>query len=176
MLCGVMEQSPDGKSIENTGKVAEQDQSRTFKNDECVRVDGANTTVVPCEEDHSWQVISTVNLSQQFPDAFPSIDAQNEYLNGVCTEQARNYLGGDDALYKSTLTPFWTTQQQQSWDAGSRQVNCALTFANKGGGFAHLNGDVRKQFTIDGQPPTKMPERNPLRPEAGGSPAPQPPA
>ena len=88
-----------------------------------------------------------------------------------------SYLGGDDALYNSTLTPFWNTLKRQSWDAGSRTVNCALTFGRPGGGFATLNGDVRQDFTIDGNPPKTPPKRNPLRREArsseNASPAPE---
>ena len=91
------------------------------------------------------------------------VEQQNEYLNEVCTNAARDYLGGDDALYESTLTPFWNTLQQQSWDAGSRSVNCALTYGQPGGSFATLNGDVRQGFTINGQPPAKQPPRNPIR-------------
>ena len=163
MLCGVMVQDAQGRSVETTGFAAQQDQARVFPADTCVRVDGDVPNEVPCDEDHSWQVTSVVNLGEHFPQGWPTIQQQNDYLNGVCTEAARAYLGGDDALYNSTLTPFWTTLQQQSWDAGSRSVNCALTYGHPGGGFATLKGDVRKEFTIDGQPPAKQPPRNPLR-------------
>jgi hypothetical protein len=92
----------------------------------------------------------------------------------VCTAAAIAFLGGgdDENLYQSTLTPFWTTLPQESWNAGSRTVNCALTKARDGGGFADLQGDVRGDFTIDGNPPKEQPERNPRRDEAsrtGGS-------
>lgn len=173
MLCGVMVQDAQGRSVETTGNAAEQDQSSALAADACVRADGENTMQVPCEEDHSWQVTSVVNLNDKFPDAWPTIDQQNEFLNGACTEAARNYLGGDDALYKSTLTPFWTTLKQQSWDAGSRNVNCALTFGHPGGGFAQIKGDVRLGFTIDGNPPEAREDRPPLR-EEQPAPAPAP--
>lgn len=164
MLCGVLTPDANGRAMETTGRAAEQDQSRAFATDTCVRVDGNTTAEVPCTEPHAWQVTAQVNLTENFGDGpWPTTDQQNEYLNGVCTEAARTYLGNDDALYYSTLAPFWTTLQQQSWDAGSRTVNCALTFGSPGGGFATLNGDVRQSFTIDGQPPKEMPERRPLR-------------
>ena len=163
MLCGVMVQDAEGRSVETTGNAAEQDQSAALPADACVRAEEDRTMEVPCDQDHSWQVTSVVNLGEKFPDVWPNIDQQNEFLNGACTEAARNYLGGDDALYKSTLTPFWTTLKQQSWDAGSRNVNCALVFGNPGGGFANLNGDVRQGFTIDSNPPEVREDRPPLR-------------
>lgn len=163
MLCGVMVPDANGRSVETTGFAAQQDQARVFQPNTCVRVDGDMTKEVPCQEDHAWQVTSLVNLGERFPDAWPGVEQQNEYLNEVCTTAAREYLGGDDALYESTLTPFWNTLQQQSWEAGSRSVNCALTFGQPGGSFAMLNGDVRQGFTINGQPPAEQPPRNPIR-------------
>lgn len=163
MLCGVMVPDAAGRAQEVQGLAAEQDQSRAFPEGTCVRVDGELTTEVPCQEDHAWQVVSVVTLGQQFPDGWPPVEQQNDYLNGVCTKAAMDYIGGDDALYQSTLAPFWTTLQQQSWDAGSRTVNCALTKGDPGGGFATLNGDVTQGFTIDGAPPPPQPPRNPVR-------------
>lgn len=176
MLCGVMVTDAEGRSIETVGLAAETDQSRAFPAETCVRVDNNIPVEVPCQEDHTWQVTDVVNLGDQFPDVWPDVEKQNTALNERCTEAARGFLGGDDALYNSTLTPFWTTIQSQSWAAGSRTVNCALTFGRQGGGFAVINGDVRQGFTIDGQPPAKQPERNPLRnpnraPGAGAPPA-----
>lgn len=163
MLCGVMVPDSTGRTTETTGFAAEQDQARYFEKDHCVRADGDLTNEVPCEEKHSWQVTSVVNLGEKFPGPWPSIKDQNEFLNKVCTKAAQDYLGGDDALYNSTLTPFWNTLQRQSWDAGSRTVNCALTFGRPGGGFATIKGDVRQEFTIDGKRPATPPKRNPLR-------------
>lgn len=163
MLCGVMVIDEDSRAVETRGLAAKQDQSRVSKPDACVLVKGNTTTETACDRPHSWQVTKLVDLSKNFSGPWPGVDQQNQYLNKICTEAAREYLGGDDALYNSTLAPFWTTLQKQSWDAGSRSVNCALTFGKRGGGFATLQGDVRQKFTIDGQPPAKQPKRNPLR-------------
>lgn len=168
MLCGVMVQDSDGRSIETVGLAAQTDQSRTFPTQACVRVVNDAPLQVPCDEDHTWQVTDRINLRDKFPAEWPSVEAQNDFLNERCTQAARAFLGNDDALYYSTLTPFWTTIQSQSWAAGSRNVNCAVTFGRAGGGFAVLKGDARRGFTIDGQPPQKLPPRNPLRP--GGAP------
>lgn len=169
MLCGVMVQDAKGRSTETVGLAAETDQSRAYPADTCVRVVNNAPVPVPCEDEHTWQVTDTINLGSAFPNEWPPVDKQNDMLNKRCTDAARKYLGGDDALYYSTLTPFWTTIQSQSWAAGSRTVNCALTFGRDGGDFAVLTGDVRKHFTIDGKPPKKRPERNPLRNEQGAN-------
>lgn len=171
MLCGVMVQDPQGRSTETVGLAAESDQARAFPADTCVNVVNDSPVEAPCAEDHTWQVTDVVNLGEIFPNEWPDINKQNELLNQRCTDAARNYLGGDDALYNSTLTPFWTTIQEQSWQAGSRTVNCALTFGHPGGGFATLKGDVRNGFTIDGNQPAKPPERNPLRGAGGAAPS-----
>ncbi|MBC2681456.1 septum formation family protein [Corynebacterium anserum] len=166
MLCGVMVPDANGRSVETVGLAAETDQARAYPADTCVRVDNNVPVQVPCNQDHTWQVTDVVNLASAFPDAWPNDDKQNEFLNKRCTEAAQKYLGSDDNLYYSTLTPFWTTIHAQSWEAGSRTVNCALTFGREGGGFAVLNGDVRQGFTIDGKQPVTPPKRNPLRSEA----------
>ena len=103
-------------------------------------------------------------------DEWPDIKRQNDALNKVCTEQAENYMGGEENLYQSTLTPFWTTQPEESWVTGSRQANCAL-IATEGDGFATLKGYARQQFTVNGKPPKTPPKRLPKR---GDSPAPAP--
>lgn len=163
MLCGVMVQDNTGKSIETTGPAAEQDQSQVYPPDTCVKVSEKSTKMASCEEDHSWQVTRQVNLGKIFQgEEWPTIERQNEALNKICTPAAEEYLGGEENLYKSTLTPFWTTQPEESWVTGSRQVNCALV-SSEGDGFAKLKGDVRKGFTINGQPPAAPPERLPLR-------------
>lgn len=173
MLCGVMVTDADGTAEEVTGVAAGADQSRFSQVDACVRATGNTATEVPCDQPHSWQVTKVVNLGENFTGAWPDVPAQNEWLAGVCQTAAIDYLGGgdagDEALYQSTLAPFWTTMSQDSWNAGSRTVNCALTKGRDGGtdnsgdGFAELAGDVRGQFTIDGNPPEPQPERNPRR-------------
>ena len=67
------------------------------------------THIVPCEEDHSYEVTSVVDLQNVFPQGTPSTEDQDQHLKTVCTNAALEYIGGDDALYNSTLSPFWTT-------------------------------------------------------------------
>ncbi|WP_297004489.1 septum formation family protein [uncultured Corynebacterium sp.] len=174
MLCGVMVTDPDGTAEEVSGVAAGADQSRYSQVDVCVRANGNTASEVPCEQPHSWQVTKVVNLGENFNGAWPTVEDQNKWLAGVCQAAAVDYLGGgdagDEALYQSTLAPFWTTIAEDSWNAGSRTVNCALTKGRDGAGqdgagdgFADLAGDVRGEFTIDGNPPAEQPARNPRR-------------
>lgn len=119
-----------------------------------------------CALDHIYEVTHVVNLGNLFPRTTtfepPSIEEQNAFLSGICTQAAQNYLGGDDALYNSTLTPFWTTRTADEWESGSRTVNCALAKENDSR-FATLAGSARGAFTIDGNTPPPQPTRPPLR-------------
>lgn len=163
MLCGVMVQDNAGMSVQTTGRAAQKDQSRVFRPDSCVLANRKGTRMTDCGKDHSWQITRQVDLGKIFQgSAWPSVEKQNHALNKVCTKAAEEYMGGEEKLYQSTLTPFWTTQPEESWATGSRQANCALMFS-EGDGFATLKGDVRKGFTINGHPPKTPPKRLPLR-------------
>lgn len=168
MLCGVMVTDADGNAQEISGVAAGADQSRYSAVDACVRADGDLADEVPCDQPHSWQVTKVVNLADHFAGPWPLVEDQNQWLGDVCQIAAVDYLGGgdigDEALYQSTLAPFWTTMSEDSWNAGSRTVNCALTKGRSdNSGFADLAGDIRHGFTIDGGPPEPQPARNPRR-------------
>ncbi len=92
----------------------------------------------------------------------------------MCTQAAKDYIGGDDQLYKSTLQPLWATIPANSWDRGSHSVNCSLMF-NDNGHLGTLAGSAKGQFTINGQPPAERPDRAPIvNPEALQSVQPKP--
>ncbi|WP_041631236.1 septum formation family protein [Corynebacterium terpenotabidum] len=167
MLCGVMVTDADGTAQEVTGVAAGSDQSRFSQVDTCVRATDDTATEVPCDQPHSWQVTKVVNLGDNFTGEWPSVEDQNTWLAGICDAAAVDYFGGgdagDEALYQSTLAPFWTTMSEDSWNAGSRTVNCSLVKGTEDNtGFAELAGDVRGDFTIDGAAPEQQPERNPV--------------
>lgn len=172
MLCGVAVPQGEGEYAEATGRAAETDQSTAAPVETCVRAEGESVRNVGCDTPYSWVVTSTENLGDTFTDgAWPTIEKQNEHLDKVCTRAAIDFMNGgqapegeeDEALYQSTLTPFWTTLPQESWNAGSRTVNCALTKAREDDSFADLQGDVRESFTIDGETPEPPEPRRPLR-------------
>ena len=168
MLCGVMVIDSDGRSVETKGLAARQDQSRIYPVNSCVANTPAGPKVVDCKEDHHFQITRETNLGRVFEgEAWPDEKRQNDALNRICTDAALDYMGGDDELYNSTLTPFWTIMPVESWDAGSRRVNCSLISAD-GAEFNTLKGDVRGEFTVNGKEPKTPPKRQPLRDQAAG--------
>ncbi|AKE42147.1 septum formation family protein [Corynebacterium kutscheri] len=174
LLCGVQATDDNGTVIMTTGNAANQDQARTFAAGQCLFVDAASAThIVDCAQDHHLEITSVVDLQPAFPDRIPNIEEQDAHLQSVCTQAALDYLGSDDALYYSTLQPFWTTLNSNSWSGGSHSVNCALTKATPEKGFAVLSGSAKTGFTINGQAPESLPERAPIvNPEALASLAP----
>lgn len=174
LLCGVQPTGPDGSPTQITGKAADVDQANTVEVGECVALDDSGALrPTDCAEPHLLEAVGLVDLSDEFPGRTPTIDEQNEYLNQVCVTAAEEYLGGEEALYQSTLLPFWMSIAPESYDAGTRSVNCWLMKDNGYDGFASLAGSAKGEFTINGQPPVPPPPRNPLR-EDGGAPAPPP--
>lgn len=170
MLCGLQSTDSSGMPMLTVGSATTQDQARVSKPGECVFVDNsASLRTVNCSEDHNLEVTQVVDLSSQFPEGVPSVEDQDRYLSGVCTQAAMDYLGGEEQLYQSTLQPYWGTLEQASWIGGSRSVNCALTFAREDGAFATVTGsakDGRDALKVDGQTPAAPPERDPLRESA----------
>ncbi|GAA1475315.1 septum formation family protein [Corynebacterium felinum] len=167
LLCGIQATDENGVAVATSGKAKQQDQSRVVNAGQCVAVDATSATkVVDCAAPHQLEATAVVDLLQVFPNHTPSLEEQDQHLSKACTQAARDYLGGDDPLYYSTLKPFWTTIPANSWSGGSHSVNCSLIFV-EGPGFATLEGSAKGTFTINGNPPETRPERAPIvNPEA----------
>lgn len=163
LLCGLQVTDDNGNVLVTTGKAQEQDQARIFAAGQCVQIIENNAIrEVDCAGDHQLEITSVVDLQPIFPDWVPSEEEQDAYLQSRCTTDAQNYLGSEDALYYSTLTPFWLTVDANSWEAGSHSVNCALIAVDAEGGMATLAGSARSGFTINGQAPEVRAERAPV--------------
>ncbi|WP_169847140.1 septum formation family protein [Rhodococcus triatomae] len=176
MRCGLQYSSTAGTLLPFTGRVADQDQSNIWEPGTCI---GINQNVpsdpVDCAEPHAYEVISVVDLSTQFPGALPSVEDQDRYLEGVCTQASNEYLGSADALRDKTLTLFWDNVDVESWLAGSRRVNCSVGKELDTGGFATVTGTARGDILINGQPPVPpppVPEGRSLPTPLPGAPAP----
>lgn len=167
MLCGVQSTDREGNLVRTTGYVANQDQGRVAEPGECLIRDESNSLLLTdCAEDHHFEVTSTEDMAPVFPNATPTIDEQDAYLEDVCTQAAIDYLGSEEALYQSTLQPYWISLPQASWVGGSNSTNCSLVHANEETGFSTLRGSATAGtggFTINGQPPAEQPERNPVQ-------------
>ncbi|MCQ9343027.1 septum formation family protein [Corynebacterium kozikiae] len=162
MLCGIQATNESGEPQITEGRAAEQDQARVFAQGDCVAVDNLSVTrTVDCAEPHQLEITQTVDLEPLF-DHVPTIEEQDNALRLTCLQAARDYLGGDDPYYYSTLQTFWTTVPESSWTGGSHSVNCALVFVNPDATFGTLAGSARGAFTINDAPPAPMPPRDPI--------------
>ena len=172
MLCGIQATDPGGAPAEVVGRAADIDQANVVEPGECVALDDSGGLIpVDCAEPHLLEAVGLVDL-RKFPDRTPTIEEQNEHLNQACVAAAEEYLGGEEALYQSTLLPFWMSIAPESYEAGTHSVNCWLMKDNGYGGFSSLAGSAKGPFTINGEPKVDPPPRNPLR-EEGGAPPPQ---
>ena len=164
MLCGIQATDPGGAPAEVVGRAADIDQANVVEPGECVALDDSGGLIpVDCAEPHLLEAVGLVDLNEQFPDGAPTVQAQNDFLDNVCVSAAQDYLGGEEALYQSTLLPFWMTIAPESFTAGTRSVNCWVMKDNGVGGFSTLTGSATGDFLIDGAPPAEPPPRNPLR-------------
>lgn len=166
LLCGLQTTDANGVPQESTGKVSEVDQAVVAKPGECRKVDDKQVlNTVPCQEPHQMETVSVINLAEKFPNGYPSDEDMDKFLSDTCTQNAMDYLGGEENLYQSTLQPFWGAMSRETWESGSRSVNCSLIHI-KDGHFSEVIGSAtggRDALTINGAPPTEQPKRNPLR-------------
>lgn len=164
LLCGIQATDPGGSPAEVVGRAAELDQANVVETGECVALDDAGGLIpVGCDQPHLLEAVGLIDLNREFPDGAPSVQEQNDFLDNVCVTAAQDFLGGDEALYQSTLLPFWMTIDPESFTVGTRSVNCWLMKDNGAGGFSTLTGSAKGEFLIDGAPPAEPPPRNPLR-------------
>lgn len=162
MLCGVQATDDTGELLQTTGRAATQDQARVFAKGDCVAVNTLGVTKkTDCADPHQLEITSVVDLSTKF-DHTPTVEEQDGLLRLECLQAAREYLGGDDPYYYSTLQTFWTTIPESSYTGGSHSVNCALVFANPDANFGTLEGSATGTFTINGEPPAQRPQRDPI--------------
>lgn len=162
MLCGVQATDGTGNPVLTVGHAAEQDQARVAEAGQCVFFDTARAPhIVDCAEDHHLETTRIVDVRENFPDTYPSVEEQDEHLSEVCTTAAIEYLGDEDSLSRSTLQPYWSTLSESSWNAGSHSVNCSLMSPHPEGGFSVLSGSATGEFTIDGAPPAEPEDREP---------------
>ncbi|MFD6859369.1 septum formation family protein [Rhodococcus sp. NPDC060090] len=158
LRCGLQFSSTTGNLLPINGRVADQDQSRAWDVGLCIGINnGVPADPVECSKPHAFEVVATVDLSENFPGGLPGVEDQDAYLERTCTERVNEYLGNPDALRNKTLTLFWDNLNFDSWLAGSRKVNCSVGKQVEGGGFASITGSAKGDILIDGQPPVAPP-------------------
>ncbi len=165
MRCGIEEVDGTGAPQDITGRVADQDQSVAWPVGTCIGVGTQHeaTSPVPCTEPHAFEVTALIDMASQFggPDAaWPSLQAQEDYLAKACAAQTATWFGDPQGLRRSGLQLQWTKLAQASWSAGSRKVICFVgeseTTAGRVG-FAPITGSAKSDdLLIDGKKPVPL--------------------
>jgi Septum formation len=126
LRCGLQRSTPSGALLSTTGSARGADQSDVYPAGTCLAlVKKAAGGPVKCGIQHAYEIVGTVSLRGQFPDGYPPVGQQQTALGKLCQPIVAAYTGGAD-LNQYQLSVTWDTITQQSWDAGSYQVNCKV--------------------------------------------------
>lgn len=152
--CGLQQAGPSGRLYRFTGRVGDLDQSDTYPVGRCLGInDQAVGDPVPdCAQRHSVEITGVVDLSERFRD-YPWTADQDEFLSARCGELTAQYAGSPTSVAGKGLIGYWDTLSMESWDAGSRQVNCKVSAQlPDGSGLAPVSGSVRGRVRVERTP------------------------
>lgn len=171
LRCGLQSASRSGALYPISGKAAEGDQSNIQQPGTCLAINGNRVgDPTDCAGLHAVESVGVVDLSEKFKDKFPAAGDQDGYLQPACSKVAGEYAGGADVITQKKLTVYWDNLTEESWNAGSRKVNCNLAaLLPDRSGFAPITGSVKGAVQVGDKP---APPQNGPGP---GTPA-QPPA
>jgi Septum formation len=154
LRCGLQSASRSGALFPLSGRAAESDQAAVQEPGTCLAIDGRTIgDPVDCAGPHAVEAVGVVDLAGKFPDAFPAVGDQDAYLQPECARIANEYAGGADAISAKGLTVYWDNITEESWNAGSRKVNCNLAaLLPDRSGFAPVTGPVRGDVVVGAEP------------------------
>ena len=152
--CGLQQPGPSGKLYRISGSAAKVDQSNTYPEGRCLGINGpAVWDPVDCAQPHSVEITGLVDLGEQFVGDYPSEQVQDSFLAARCGELAAAYAGSPTAVRDKGLTPYWDTLPPESWEGGSRKVNCkASAQLPDGSGLAPVTGSVKGEVQVGREP------------------------
>ncbi|MBB5154172.1 septum formation family protein [Saccharopolyspora phatthalungensis] len=152
--CGLQQPGPSGKLYPITGNAARMDQSNVYPVGRCLGINGtAVWDPVDCARPHAVEITGLVNLGEQFPGGYPAEGDQDGFLATRCAELTAAYAGGPTTAKDKGLVTYWDTLAQESWDAGSLQVNCKVSAQlPDGSGLAPVTGSVKGEVQIGRAP------------------------
>jgi hypothetical protein len=144
LRCGLQRSTPAGQLLSTTGSARGADQSNVFPAGTCLAlVDKAAGGPVSCGDQHSYEIVGTVDLRGQFPDGYPPIGQQQTALGKLCQPIVAAYTGNAN-LGTYQLSATWDTISPQSWAAGSYQVNCKIgALLPDGSGLGPVTNSVK---------------------------------
>ncbi|MCE3550345.1 septum formation family protein [Pseudonocardia sp. RS11V-5] len=154
LRCGVQSASRSGALYPLAGKAADQDQSGTYAPGTCLAIDGPRVgDPTDCAGPHAVETVGVVDLSQKFQSGFPAVGDQDGFLQPECSRIAGDYAGGAQVITDKKLTVYWDNVTEDSWNAGTRKVNCNLAaLLPDRSGFAPVTGPVKGAVTVGDQP------------------------
>ncbi|MCW0213794.1 MAG: septum formation family protein [Pseudonocardia sp.] len=176
LRCGLQSASHSGALYPMTGRAAEQDQSGVYEPGTCLAIDGRTVgDPISCDLPHAVETVGIVDLGTKFPDAFPAVGDQDNFLQPECSRIAADYAGGQQVVTDKKLTVYWDNLTDESWNAGTRKVNCNLAaLLPDRSGFAPVTGPVKGSVSVSDQvaPPASATPGVPAGPTS--TPAPEP--
>jgi hypothetical protein len=154
LRCGLQSASRSGALYPMVGKASQSDQSNVQEPGTCLAIDGKTIgDPVDCAGRHAVETVGIVDLSAQFPDAFPQVGDQDGFLQPECARIAGEYVGDPAAIAAKGLTVYWDNITEESWAAGTRKVNCNLAaLLPDRSGFAPITGAAKGTVVVGGEP------------------------
>jgi Septum formation len=154
LRCGVQSASRSGALLPLSGRAGESDQAAVQEPGTCLAIDGRTIgDPVDCGGPHAVETVGVVDLAEKFPEGFPAVGDQDSYLQPQCAEIANKYAGNADAISDKGLTVYWDNITEESWNAGSRKVNCNLAaLLPDRSGFAPVTGPVKGDVVVGDEP------------------------
>lgn len=150
LRCGLQAIGRAGAMYSTVGTVASQDQSEVYPAGTCLGNDAQGIgDQVDCGGPHAVEVVGVVDLGPKFSEGFPDEGAQDGFLGEECNRLVSEFAGGPNVARDKKLTLFWETMRVESWDAGSRFVDCRLgAFLPDRSGFAPITGSVKGDVVV----------------------------
>jgi Septum formation len=154
LRCGLQSASQSGALYPIAGKVADGDQASVQEPGTCLAIDGREIgDPVDCAKPHAVETVGIVDVSKKFASTFPAVADQDAFLQPECDKVAKAYAGSPDAITQKKLTVYWDNITQDSWDAGTRKVNCNLAaLLPDRSGFAPVTGSVKGAVAVGSTP------------------------
>jgi hypothetical protein len=144
--CGLQQPGPSGKLYRFTGNVANLDQSDIYPTGQCLGINGTAVAdpVADCGRPHSVEITGAVNLGEHSRSGYPSDSDQDGLLATQCAALTDQYAGSPGTATGKGLIAYWDTLSRESWETGSRQVNCKVSAQlPDGSGLAPLIGSIK---------------------------------
>ncbi|MDA3630927.1 septum formation family protein [Saccharopolyspora oryzae] len=152
--CGLQQPGPSGKLYPIKGSASTTDQSNIYSEGRCLGINGtAVWDPVDCAKPHAVEITGVVNLGEEFPGGWPAEKDQDPFLFTRCGELTGRFAGDPNAAKDKGLVIYWDTLSEESWNAGSRQVNCKVSAQlPDGSGLAPVTGSIKGDVRVGKEP------------------------